>query len=210
MDINYETALEVASHEAVIRKAYKDSKGVWTWSVGLTSKSGHKVQRYIDNPQSLERCLEVYVWALGNYAEEVEEVFKDYKITRKQFTAALSFHWNTGSIAEANWVDLWKDGEGAKSYDAFMNWSSPKAIIPRRKKERELFFNGTWSNNGTMTEYTRLTSNYTPVWSSAKTVEVEGILKGLLGSEEPQEKEPVKVPSSAEDKLERIRLILEE
>jgi len=47
--VDYDVAMEVASHEAIIRQAYKDSEGVWIWSVGLTSATGHVVERYIGN-----------------------------------------------------------------------------------------------------------------------------------------------------------------
>ena len=53
--VDYDVAMEVAGHEAIIRQAYKDSKGIWTWSVGLTSATGHVVERYIGKPQSLDR-----------------------------------------------------------------------------------------------------------------------------------------------------------
>ena len=55
---------EVLQHEGLAREAYRDSVGVWTWSVGITDASGQNVARYRDNPQSIERCLEVYVWLL--------------------------------------------------------------------------------------------------------------------------------------------------
>ena len=51
---------EIVSHEAIIREAYKDSKGIWTWSVGITSASGHGVERYKDSPQPLDKCLLAY------------------------------------------------------------------------------------------------------------------------------------------------------
>ena len=52
--ITVKIAQEIVSHEAIVREAYKDSVGVWTWSVGITNASGHKVfPRYKDNPQSL-------------------------------------------------------------------------------------------------------------------------------------------------------------
>ena len=52
---------EILQHEGLAREAYRDSVGVWTWSVGITDASGHKVARYRDNPQTIERCLEVFV-----------------------------------------------------------------------------------------------------------------------------------------------------
>ncbi len=60
--VTYKVALEVLTHEAIVRQAYKNPGDVWTWSVGLTSATGHKVERYIGKPQSLTHCLRVYAW----------------------------------------------------------------------------------------------------------------------------------------------------
>lgn len=176
-----DVAIEIASHEAIIRSAYKDSEGVWTWSVGLTSASGHRVERYKDNPQTLEYSLGVYVWALRRYAQEVLDAFKGYDLTLAQFAGALSFHWNTGAIDRATWVKTVKAGGNRDAaYQQFLSWNKPAAIRERRAKEAELFFNGKWSNDGKMTEYTRLTKSYTPVWGSAKRIDVSHTLSKLL------------------------------
>lgn len=181
MKVDYDIALEVASHEAIIRRAYRDSQNVWTWSVGLTNATGHNVERYIGKPQSLEHCLAVYVWALERYAQAVREAFKGTLLTKAQFAAALSFHWNTGAIKRASWVQKYKAGDIAGAKAAFMAWSKPPEIIGRRTKERDLFFSGKWSNSGAMTEYTRLTATHTPVWSSAKRINVEKELGAAFG-----------------------------
>lgn len=178
--VDYEVALEVASHEAIIRQTYKDSVGVLTWSVGLTGATGHTVDRYINNPQPLQHCLNIYVWALRKYADDVDRAFAGHKLTKAQFAAALSFHWNTGRIGTAAWVKHWKAGRIADAKRAFMAWNKPKEIIGRREKERDLFFDGKWSNNGTMTEYTRLTKNMTPVWSSARKIDVSKELRAAF------------------------------
>lgn len=201
--VDYDVAMEVASHEAIIRQAYKDSKGIWTWSVGLTSATGHVVERYIGKPQSLEHCLRVYVWALDNYADEVRRAFAGTALTKAQFAAALSFHWNTGQIGKASWVKLFKAGKIAEARKAFMNYSKPKEIIPRRQKERDLFFDGKWSNAGTMTEYTKLTAKSTPQWSSAKRINVSKELRAALAGEIPASdkvivEQPVPVPVPVE------------
>ncbi len=169
------TALEIASHEAVIRQAYKDSVGVWTWSVGLTNASGHNVERYIDNPQPMQKCIEVFQWALERYADDVREALGD-DLTEEQFAAALSFHWNTGAIGRASWVDHFNAGNIEAAKNAFMAWRKPPEIIPRRQAECDLFFDGTWSNKGTLPEYTRLRSNYTPDWSSRVERDVSAFL----------------------------------
>lgn len=198
--VDYEVALEIASHEAIIRQAYKDSVGVWTWSVGLTNASGHNIERYIGKPQTLEHCLAVYAWALEKYAKEVLEAFDGHPLTKEQFTAALSFHWNTGAIKRATWVKLWKARSIAAARKSFMDWAKPASIIPRREKERDLFFDGKWSNDGTMVEYTRLTSKSTPDWSSAKRISVRKELAAAVApSFNPIElEEPIPPPPDIE------------
>jgi GH24 family phage-related lysozyme (muramidase) len=174
--VTYRVALEVACHEAIVRQAYTDSVGVWTWSVGLTNATGHDVTRYIGKPQTLEHCLAIYAWALERYADDVREAFEGHELTEAQFAAALSFHWNTGSIKRASWVRHWKAGDTGTARKRFMDWSKPPEIIPRRQKERDLFFDGKWSNDGTMTEY-GVTSRQTPDWRSARKIDVSDALK---------------------------------
>lgn len=180
--ITLRVALEVVCHEAIIRQAYKDSVGVWTWSAGLTTASGHDVTRYINNPQPMQKCLEVYIWALKRYADDVREAFKGRELTEAQFAAALSFHWNTGAIKRASWVKSWMAGDVSGARKAFMAWRKPPEIIGRREKERDLFFDGKWSNDGTVAEYTRLTSKHTPVWSSMVRRDVRAELTVLLAA----------------------------
>ena len=199
--ITYRTALEIAYHEAIIRQAYKDSVGVWTWSVGLTSATGHVVQRYKDNPQTMEHCLAIYVWALNNYADAVRKAFAGTPLTEAQFAAALSFHWNTGSISKASWVGMFKSGRMAEAETSFKSWNKAGGkVVPglttRRDMEADLLFRGKWSADGTINEYTRLTASYTPVWSSAKRVNIEAALRAALGDEQPLEPgaEPTPAP----------------
>lgn len=180
MKITPQVALEIAHHESCVLQAYKDSVGVWTWSIGLTNASGHNVERYIGKPQSLDKCLEVFVWALGKYAAQVEKAFQGCKLTEAQFAAALSFHWNTGAIGRASWVRHFKSGDVMAAKEAFMNYSKPKEIIPRRKAERDLFFDGVWSNRGKITVF-GVTSRHTPAWSSAKKIDARSTLQRLLG-----------------------------
>lgn len=180
MKITTKCALEVLSHEAIVRQAYKDSVGVWTWSVGITNGSGHDVERYIDNPAPMSDCLDVFFWALESYSDAVISAFHPIELTEEQHAAALSFHYNTGAIARATWVKSFKNGNVDSARDEIMNWRSPSEIIPRREKERDLFFDGVWSNDGTATEYTRVTSSYSPDWASAICVDISKDIEALL------------------------------
>ncbi len=176
-------AAELISHEGIVREAYRDSVGVWTWSVGITSSSGHKVwPRYVDNPQTLKRCFEVYEWVIRtNYLPAVLNAFDGHALTETQLGGALSFHYNTGGIGRATWVRKWKAGDVAGARNAIMNWRSPPEIIPRRRKEQALFFEGIWSNNGTGTEYKVRKPSYLPDWSSATQVQISEVLEDLFG-----------------------------
>lgn len=217
MRVDYDVAMEVAAHEAIIRQAYKDSVGVWTWSVGLTSATGHDVKRYIGKPQTLEHCLAIYVWALDRYAEAVRETFADHPLTQAQFAAALSFHWNTGSIKKASWVGHFKAGRMEKAERSFKSWNkaggkvSP-GLVNRRSAEADLLFRGKWSNKGTMLEYTRLTSKSTPDWSSAKRINVEMALWRIFGEtktpEKPQDAQEPAAPTAHSPKSNRALVAL--
>lgn len=183
MKITVKIAMELVGHEGIVREAYKDSVGVWTWSVGITNSSGHKVHpRYKDKPQKIKRCLEIYEWVLSKkYVPAVVEVFVGHSLTEEQFGAALSFHYNTGGIRKAKWAKLWKKGDVDGAREAFMNWSKPPEIIGRREKERDLFFDGTWTGDGTAVEYPVKKPSYTPDWGGAKTVDIKAVLEDILG-----------------------------
>jgi lysozyme len=178
--VDFDVAMEVAAHEALVRQTYLDSVDVNTWCVGMTNATGHHVERYIGRPASLQHCMNVYAWALNRYAEGVRRAFKGVSLTKAQFAAALSFHWNTGAIERASWVKSFKAGNIAAARKAFMNWVTPKEITARRQKERDLFFDGKWTNNGTMLEFTRLTARRTPDRGSGKVVNVERELRQAI------------------------------
>lgn len=170
------TLVELADHEGVVLEAYKDVRGIWTWGVGVTTASGHAVERYIDAPTTLKRVFEVYEWLLRTkYLPDVLKAFEGYELSEHELAAALSFHYNTGGIKRAQWVKSIKQGLRNRAYDEFMNWRSPASIIPRREKERDLFFNGEWANkDGKVTIYSVLKPSYRPAISSGKRIEYKG------------------------------------
>lgn len=175
-------AAELIGHEAIVCEAYKDSKGIWTWGIGVTDASGHKVQRYIDNPQSVARCMEVFVWLLRTkYLPAVLRTFKDHQLTEAQLAAALSFHYNTGAIETALWPKLWRNGHVEDARASFMTWRKPPEIIERRRKERDLFFDGRWSGDGRAPVIPVRKPSYQPDFRNMKRVDVLTPLRELLG-----------------------------
>ncbi len=177
-------AMEILSHEAIVREAYRDSVDVWTWGVGITEYSGHRIlPRYQDNPQTLRWCLEVFLRVLHeNYIPAVNACFDGYPLSECQFGAALSFQYNTGGLSKADWVQEWKDGEIEAARISIMNWRKPAQIIGRRTCECALFFDGVWSNDGTVKEYSVSKPTYYPDPDSKRPIAVQTVLEDLLAN----------------------------
>ena len=155
---------EILQHEGLAREAYRDSIGVWTWSVGITDASGHRVARYRDNPQPLERCLEVFMWLLTTrYLPAVLAAFGAFEPYEHQLAAAHSFHYNTGAVARASWLQHFLAGEADAARRALLDWRRPPEIMPRRRRERDLFFDAKWSGGGTVAVYAVAKPGYRPV-----------------------------------------------
>lgn len=175
---------ELISHEAIVLEAYKDSENIWTWGVGVTSRSGHSVERYKDNPQSVERCLEIYVWLLRNrYIPDVMKAFDGFGLSEAQFAAALSFHYNTGAIRKTDWVSLLRQGNesGARKFleTHYLNGGD---LTERRAKEAALFFDGEWSNDGKTTIWPVKKPSYRPDWGNGKRVDIREPMRKALAA----------------------------
>lgn len=176
-------ALELVGHEAIVQEAYRDSKGIWTWGIGVTDKSGHSVARYKDNPQSIAHVLAVYVWLLRtNYVPDVLKAFDGFPLTEAQFAAALSFHYNTGAILRASWVSKVRAGDREAARRSFMEWRNPPEIVQRRQAECDLFFDGKWSQDGKATVYPVRKPSYTPNWGAAKRVDISADMAKALAA----------------------------
>ena len=179
--ITVKVAQEIVEHEAIVREMYLDVKGIPTWGVGVTSRSGHRVERYKDKPQTLERCIEIFVWLLRTeYVPDVEAEFEGHRLTEAQFAAALSFHWNTGAIGQASWCDAWKAGDVADARRRFMLYNKPSSIIERREKECSLFFDGVWTQDGLASVIPVRKPSYKPDWGRTQQVDIRAELAKAL------------------------------
>lgn len=178
------TASELVGHEAIVLEWYLDNAKppVGTWGVGVTNASGHSVDRYKDNPQTIARCLEVYVWLLNtNYIPDVRKAFAGCKLTEAQFAAALSFHYNTGAIERTDWVKLFKAGKMKAARDFLeSHYLNDGDLTERRAKEAALFFDGTWSGDGTARVIPVSKPSYTPSFRRAERVQLLGMLQAML------------------------------
>ena len=185
---------EILQHEGLAREAYRDSVGVWTWSAGITDASGHRVARYRDNPRPLERCLEVFVWLLTtHYLPPVLAAFGAFEPDEHQLAGALSFHYNTGAIARAAWLKRFLEGDAEAARAAILDWRRPVEILPRRRRERDLFFDAKWSGDGKVAVYEVSKPGYRPV--RPRRVGVDVMLDGLLAPAAAVAFSPIQSPS---------------
>jgi len=143
----------LVAHEGVVPAPYLDSVGVWTVGVGHTAAAGAPIPANMKRgvPDDLDAALRdvfsVFANDLERYAADVRRAVK-VPMTQHEFDAAVSFHFNTGAIGRASWVKHWNDGNKAAATKAFMNWTKPKEITPRRRDERDLFAHGRYPKGG--------------------------------------------------------------
>ena len=183
MKITVKMMQEIIAHEAIICEAYLDSQKIWTFGVGVTTRSGHAVERYKDNPQPISKVIAIFEWLLREkYAPAVDAAFRGKQLTEAQYCAALSFHYNTGQIGKASWAKSFMAGNREKARAEIMNWTKPKELWERRRKERDLFFDGKWSGDGKATIFQVRKPSYAPSWSSAKRVDVTQALVEALAA----------------------------
>lgn len=175
---------EAVAHEAIVCEAYKDSKGIWTWGVGLTVNSGVDPLQYKDKPATIEHVLEAYVQRLRKvYVPDVLRAFAKIKLTEAQFAAALSFHFNTGAILKSDWVDFVVEGQPRQAR-AFLetHYLNDGTLKGRRMDEAALFFDGTWHGNGQASVYPVLKPSYQPDFRHPKRVNIVADLTAALAA----------------------------
>lgn len=164
---------EIASHEGIVTSKYRDSVGVYTIGIGHTASAGSPNPVSISRELSIAEIMDIFAHDIAKFEARVNKAFTR-KLTQSQFDAAVSFDFNTGGIHKATWVGKFNAGDTAGAKKSFMNWSKPKEIIPRRQKERDLFFSGKYSGGGYANVYPA--SNGKVLWSAGKRVNVMSLM----------------------------------
>lgn len=170
----------IAHEEGLVREAYQDSVGVWTWALGVTNASGHTVHpRYLDNPQTVDRCIEVSVWLMAQrYLPPVIAAFEGCAMDEAKWAAALGFHWNTGAIDRATWVREFREGKVSAARQHIMNWHSRGLLTRRRRVEQALFFDGRWPGDLRVPVYPVRKPSYRPDIRRAERIDLLEMLEG--------------------------------
>lgn len=184
--------MELISHEGIVATPYFDSKGVLTWGVGHTAAAGDPLPSgQWGRTATFKEVFDVFRKDVERYAKQVRLEFTR-PLTQEQFDAAVSFHFNTGAIHKATWVKKFNAGDIAGAKKSFMDWRKPPEIIPRRKKEFDLFFSGIYSGEGMATVYPANAAG-TVQWSKGRKVNLAAALAGAEPAPVPAE-QPTPIP----------------
>ncbi|UNY40251.1 lysozyme [Paracoccus phage vB_PmaP_KLEP18-1] len=139
----------LVAHEGVVPGPYRDSVGVWTYGVGHTAAAGAPVPEKMKRgmPADLDAALadafSVFRRDLVKYEADVNRALSVRSVPQHQFDAAVSFHFNTGAIERANWVNIWRNGRVSQAAQNMVaNWRTPAEIIERRRAEADLLASG--------------------------------------------------------------------
>jgi lysozyme len=82
---------------------------------------------------------------LARYEQAVRDAVRK-PLKPHQFDALLSLAFNigTGGFKRSTVVKRLNAGDFRGAADAILMWNKPAILVPRRRRERELFLNGTY------------------------------------------------------------------
>lgn len=126
--------LKLSVREGRRKKAYKDSKGIWTIGVGHTGPEVKEGMTISD--AEIDRLLEEDV----QWAEDAVNKVKA-PLNQNMFDALVSFVFNIGAdaFAKSTMKKLLDVGDYKGAYDQFDRWVIPKEITGRRMDEKKQF-----------------------------------------------------------------------
>jgi lysozyme len=135
-------------HEGVVLRAYRDVAGVWTIGAGLTAASGVVTPRpgMVITKEEASRLLALAL--TRNYAPAIRNAMPGAR--QHEFDGALSFHFNTGAIRRASWVEAWRARDRKGVADGLAKWvRGGGRVLPglqrRRAEEAALIIDGVYA-----------------------------------------------------------------
>lgn len=174
MDVSARGLAEIASHEGIVTRRYKDSVGVWTIGVGHTKAAGAPDPAAYAGEMTVGEALALFRKDDARYAADVTAVLK-VPVTQYEFDALVSFHYNTGAIARATLTKSLNAGNRATAAAQFMSWSKPPEIVGRRTKEMNLFRTGSYQSDPKASVWTADAAGKV-LWSKGKVVSLLPLL----------------------------------
>jgi lysozyme len=138
--INHAGLVLIESFEGCKLTAYQDSGGVWTIGVGHTPATEGET---ITQPEATALLGQDVIQAEHEVASLIEIV-----LTPNEFSALVSFQFNTGAMGSSPGTDLLNAHEFQQAWDDHFclyihdaNGTTLEGLIRRRAAERALFFN---------------------------------------------------------------------
>jgi lysozyme len=140
----YQRGIDLIKHfESLFLNAYQDPVGVWTigWGhTGLKHKDGtvHKGRKITE-----AEATELLRHDLTGFAARVTKLVK-VELNDDQFSALVSFDFNTGSLHKSTLLKKLNAGDYAGAADEFPRWNKAggqvlRGLTRRRKSEQNLF-----------------------------------------------------------------------
>jgi lysozyme len=166
-------------HEGIVPGPYRCSAGVLTYGIGHTAAAGYPNPANLprgmpkDLGKELRRVFEVFRNDLIKFEREVLQHVK-VPLKQHEFDALVSFHFNTGGIARAALTRHLNAGNRKAAAEAFMGWSRPSEIIPRRREEQKLFATGHYPT-GRATVW-QVDANYRVIWRPVRTLSPQEVM----------------------------------
>lgn len=135
---------DIAAHEGIVLKAYRDVAGIWTIGVGHTAAAGPP-KPVAGMKVSRAEAMAIFARDLRRFETRVAAALGP--VPQHVFDGAVSFDFNTGAIHRASWVDAYKRGDMATAERKLKQWNKAggrtvKGLIRRRAAEADLIFRG--------------------------------------------------------------------
>jgi lysozyme len=169
----------LALHEGIVPGPYRDSVGVWTYGIGHTRQAGDPDPATLprgmphDLNAEIREVVALFRRDLARYEAAVRKAVK-VPVAQHEFDALVSFHYNTGAIANAKLTGYLNTDQRKRAAGAFMNWVKPSELRPRRQSERALFETGLYPS-GPITVW-EVNDFGRVIWRSVLRLEMEAFL----------------------------------
>ena len=139
MDLSPIGRAALVAREGERLTAYKDSVGVWTIGIGITTASGLiKVTPGLKITKAQSEAL--FAQAVAKYVDPVRKALRsDRAWPQEFFDACVSLAYSIGPVgfAQSSIVRRANAGDMAGAIEAFLMWNKPAVVIPRRQGERD-------------------------------------------------------------------------
>ena len=183
MNVSDRGLCELASHEAIVTRRYRDSVGVLTCGIGHTKAAGGLDPATVTTDRPVEFWIDLFRKDIAKYEAGVNAAVR-VPVTQHEFDALVSFHFNTGSIGRASLVTALTAGDRATAAAKFMSWSKPPEIVGRRTKEMMLFRDGKYASEPLVAVYPASDSGAV-LWSKGRRVPALPLFVGSGASVQP-------------------------